>query len=89
MHFGHRGASNTGIWQWRNGTDSASLRMQLGATGDLTIEGAIDHDGSTVGFFGTAPTTKPTVTGSRGGNAALASLLTALAGLGLLVDSSS
>lgn len=34
-----------------------------------------------------APTSKPTVTGSRGGNAALASLLTGLAALGLLTDS--
>jgi hypothetical protein len=42
-----------------------------------------------LGFFGIAGTTKPTVTGSRGANAALASLLTALAGLGLLTDSSS
>jgi hypothetical protein len=32
--------------------------------------------------------TKPTVTGSRGGNAALASLLTGLASLGLVTDSS-
>jgi hypothetical protein len=31
---------------------------------------------------------KQTVTGSRGGNAALASMLTALATLGLIVDSS-
>jgi hypothetical protein len=31
-------------------------------------------------------TTPPTVSGSRGGNAALASLLTALEGLGLIVD---
>ena len=30
----------------------------------------------------------PTVTGSRGGNAALASLLSALAGLGLIIDGS-
>jgi hypothetical protein len=43
---------------------------------------------SQLGFFGTAPVAKPTVSGSRGGNAALASLLTALAGLGLLTDSS-
>ncbi len=31
--------------------------------------------------------TRPTVTGSRGGNAALASLLTALSGIGLITDS--
>lgn len=42
-----------------------------------------------VGFYGTAPQVQPTVTGSRGGNAALASLLTALDGLGLIVDGSS
>lgn len=42
-----------------------------------------------IGFYNTSPAAKPTVTGSRGGNAALASLLTALAGLGLLTDSTS
>jgi hypothetical protein len=41
-----------------------------------------------VGFYGAAPGSKPTVTGSKGGNAALGSLLNALAGLGLLTDSS-
>lgn len=41
-----------------------------------------------IGFFGTAPQAKKTVTGSRGGNAALASLLTQLAAYGLLTDSS-
>lgn len=40
-----------------------------------------------VGFFGTTPIAKPTVTGSRGGNAALASLLTALSNYGLVTDS--
>jgi hypothetical protein len=44
--------------------------------------------GGNIGFYGTSPAAKPTVTGSRGGNAALASLLTGLAGLGLLTDSS-
>jgi hypothetical protein len=43
-----------------------------------------------LGAFGaTPPTSKPTVTGSRGGNAALASLLTALESFGLITDSSS
>jgi hypothetical protein len=45
--------------------------------------------GSTAGFFGATPVAKPTVTGSRGGNAAVASLLTALANLGLITDGSS
>lgn len=46
-------------------------------------------DGTGVGFNGTAPIAKPNVTGSRGGNAALASLLTQLAALGLITDGSS
>jgi hypothetical protein len=44
---------------------------------------------SGIAFFGAAGNTKQTVTGSRGGNAALASLLTALASYGLITDSSS
>ena len=55
----------------------------------LEIDGDLDHDGSNAGFYGTAPIAKPTVTGSRGGNAALASLLTQLANLGLITDSTS
>lgn len=58
-------------------------------TGAHQITGNLDHDGSNVGFYNTAPAAKQTVTGSRGGNAALASLLTALAAIGLLTDSSS
>lgn len=44
--------------------------------------------GGEMGFFGSAGTTRPTITGSRGGNAALADLLTKLASLGVLIDSS-
>lgn len=44
--------------------------------------------GTFIGFHNTAPVAKPTVTGSRGGNAALASVLTALANYGLITDSS-
>lgn len=42
-----------------------------------------------LGFYNATPIVQPTVTGSRGGNAALASLLTELANLGLIIDSSS
>ena len=57
-------------------------------TGDLKALAGLKHNGN-LGFFNTAETTKQTVTGSRGANAALASLLTALANYGLIVDSSS
>ena len=49
------------------------------------------YNGSLIkqGFYGTNPILKPEVTGSRGSNAALASLLTALANLGLITNSTS
>lgn len=42
-----------------------------------------------IGFFGVTPVQRPDITGSRGSNAALANLLTALKNLGLITDSSS
>lgn len=45
--------------------------------------------GTKLGFYGTEPVVKPTVTGSTGSNAALISLLSALADLGLITDSTS
>lgn len=42
-----------------------------------------------IGFYGATAAAKQTISGSRGGNAALASLLTALATLGLVTDSTS
>lgn len=79
--------------------------VQAGATtGTLQIEGlgsgGIVMTGGTVfvndvkfgaktGFNNTAPIAKPTVTGAKGGNAALGSLLTALANYGLVIDSTS
>ena len=54
----------------------------------LEINGTLDHDGSTVGFYNVTPVSKQAVTGSRGGNAALASLLTALSTIGLITNSS-
>lgn len=49
------------------------------------------HDGTNpkFGAFGVTEVVRPTVTGSRGGNAALASLLSALDDLGWITDSSS
>lgn len=46
-------------------------------------------DNTGIGFYASAPIAKPNVTGSRGGNAALASLCTQLANLGLITDSTS
>lgn len=57
-------------------------------SGFARITGALDHEGSTAGFFGTAPIAKQTVIGSRGGNVALQSLLEKLNALGILTDNS-
>ncbi|MGM1079685.1 N-acetylmuramoyl-L-alanine amidase [Streptomyces sp. H28] len=46
------------------------------------------HMGSTLGFYGATAVAKQTVTGSRTDGSALASLLTALANLGLITDTS-
>ncbi|MGW3144840.1 hypothetical protein ACWDG1_09195 [Streptomyces sp. NPDC001177] len=53
-----------------------------------TTKHVLDGAANQIGFYGATPASKPTVTGSRGGNAALASLLSALATLGLITDGS-
>jgi hypothetical protein len=55
--------------------------------GSLAVAKDFAHRGTLIGFYNATPATKPTVTGSRGGNAAVANLLTALAALGLILDS--
>jgi hypothetical protein len=72
--FGGLAASQiraTSTARLRNPADTATL-FEWNATG--------------LGFFGAAPIARPSITGSRGGNAALASLLTQGASLGLWID---
>jgi hypothetical protein len=81
--------------------DGASVGIGL-AVGSIAArlhvsggQARFDHDvrlggsGNQLGCFGNNGAGKQTVTGSRGGNAALASLLTALAAYNLITDSSS
>jgi len=75
-------AANVSLVLSPKGSDSLLLK-----SGDGNVK--IQANDTGLGFFAATPIAKPTVTGSRGANAALASLLTALAGLGLLTDSSS
>ena len=70
----------------RSGTSVTDVKVYGTA---FSIAGNLNHDGANIGLFGTAPTSKKTVTGSRGGNAALASLLGQLALYGLITDSTS
>lgn len=69
--------------------DNASGVIQL-ASGQLTLVAAgtnvITCAANKLGFFGATPASKPTISGSRAANAALASLITQLATLGLVTD---
>lgn len=58
-------------------------------TSRLAIRMESNGSNPMLGFYGNLASARPTVTGSRGGNAALASLLTQLATLGLITDSTS
>jgi hypothetical protein len=61
------------------------VNLYRAAAGVLSTDGALAVGGA-AGFNGAAPAAKPTVTGSRGGNEALASLLSALDAIGLIDD---
>lgn len=71
-------------WSFQFGSNSASFWQVLASDGTTA---RIKTDPTGIGFFNTAPVAKPTVSGAKGSNAALASLMTALAGLGLVTDS--
>lgn len=86
-----------GVLRFRSFTGGADI-FQIGTDGTLffyqaptfqsavTLQSTLAITGN-IGFYGHAVAAKPTITGSRAGNAALASLLTGLAGLGLITDS--
>jgi hypothetical protein len=73
------------------GLTSGRVNYVTGASAaHVFVSGAADRltiTGTGMGFNGTPAVAKPTVTGAKGSNAALASLITALAGYGLVTDS--
>lgn len=82
--------NSTGPLVIRNQENSQEVRIDAhdsGGAARLSLRCGTSGTNPAMGFQGTAPIAKPTVTGSRGGNAALASLLTALANYGLITDS--
>ncbi|MFF3928296.1 collagen-like domain-containing protein [Streptomyces hirsutus] len=74
------------------GTGARDTNWRRSAANEWTTDDAVivslmlRHLGTTLGFYGATAATKPTVTGSTGGNAALASLISALATLGLITN---
>lgn len=86
---GYIGASNT-VMEVNNAVTSQELQLQTRdntATQRSNIRLGGNFSASALAFHGTAPIVKPTATGAKGGNAALASICTILANYGLIVDS--
>lgn len=72
--------TNIGMQFSTKGTSSGRLINGAGAS-------QYRWNNTGIAFYNGTPAAQPTITGSRGGNAALASLLTGLASLSLIVDS--
>ena len=68
------------------GGTTGSIYLQTPAGGDA-MQVTDDGTSAQISFFGAIPVVKPTVTGSRASGAALQNLLTQLASLGLITDS--
>lgn len=81
------GGAGSGSISFYSGSNSATMNMDTSR--GVTVYDAFAHQGPTLGFYGATATSKPTVSGSRGSNAALTSLCTALADLGLITNSTS
>lgn len=69
--------------------NTANTTANTVTTDVTTLKGAVDGTTTTLGFYGATPSAKPTITGSRAGNAALADLITKLETQGILTDSTS
>jgi len=77
----HNGA-NPSFQVYGNAT---RLDMSITGSGEVKIVNATGK----LGVFGATPISKPSITGSRGGNVALADFLTKMASLGLITDATS
>ena len=73
---------------WNETEDEFRFNQDVYVVANLKMNN-LEHVSTLAGFYGATPATKRSITGSRGSNAALASLLTELATLGLLTDNTS
>lgn len=76
---GIRIAGDTNLYSSASATLKTDNSFHVGST--------FRHLGGSLGFYNATAISKPTITGSRGGNAALASFLTEAQNLGLITDS--
>ena len=87
--FRFTAGSRTDFWNlnW-SASDAVNNGLRVSHSSGRTVLVANDNGtASTLAFFGNNPIARPTITGSRGSNAALTSLITQLVNLGLIVDS--
>lgn len=85
-YSGYIAANGTAMYVGHN-SGSRELHLQVQASTNISMGGTAAAP--KLGFYGATAVVKATVTGSKGANAALTSLLTALANLGLITDGSS
>jgi hypothetical protein len=85
--YGYGSAGVGGSFTFTAGGGNATQGSINLATVSGTSIRLADNGGRQLGFFGATPVAKPTVTGSRATGAALVSLLTQLAALGLITNS--
>jgi len=79
LFFARPGVTNRAGITYNHSAEVLTLRSVSGDRVNISSAG--------IGFNGNAALTKPTVSGAKGSNAALASLLTALSNYGLITDS--
>lgn len=82
---------NGGDMKLRDGASNTMAQFSHTAGGFVANSGTkrFEWDSNGIGFFAATPVAKQAISGSRGGNAALADLLTKLALAGLITDSTS
>ena len=72
----------------QHGTGGVSISAYDNNTISLVaVSGSLKVNTANLGFYNATPVAKQTVTGSKGGNAAVASIMAALVALGLVTDS--
>jgi hypothetical protein len=79
-------AGNGGLNVRSQGTGEIKLQGNAGGAPTDVVRLSVVGGAPKIGFLGSAPIVKPAVAGSRAANAALASLITQLANLGLITD---
>lgn len=86
---GHIETDGTNSYSWSIDASGNYRLLKAGGIGllDLTQGSGVTLRTNRIGFQGAAPIAKPTVSGAKGSNAALGSLITALSSYGLITDS--